>query len=290
LRAIHPPEAVDADYLGKQAARANDISFPFVEFLWQRASWPAVVRTLPRIRRDLRNFGTCLAKIDHYFESADRLGFGARAFVATELEYLFTLSRSMFDLIQEVIRAIWDQTQFLNDPVRQKAKRRMPKSFADVALKGDTEVPAPNIQQKFQVPRELADAYASIAPFFAQVRRFRDSVVHRGNSVDVVFVTERGFCVDPAAAPFCHFQVWGRKELWFNDKIASLRPFLAHVVVQTLDGCCALLDAMAAGIGFPEQLAPEYGVHQRFGHNDSIINAKMIFEGRASGWWREEAG
>jgi hypothetical protein len=51
----------------------------------------------------------------------------------------------------------------------------------------------------------LAQQYASMAPFFLELRKSRDRVVHGGNSVAFVFHTERGFCVNPKVAPFSSF-------------------------------------------------------------------------------------
>ena len=195
LRPMHPTAALQTDYLARMAAHANDVSFPFLEFLWQRASWPDVIQVLKRLRRDVRNFATCLAKFDHYYSTRSVLGSGASTFVETEIEYLFTLSRSIFDLLQEVIVCIGANVE-LCDPLAGGRKVVLPKFFRKVVLKDDAAVPAADIQSRFQLRPGLAESYASIAQFFAQVRRFRDDVVHRGTSVELVFVTERGFCVD----------------------------------------------------------------------------------------------
>jgi hypothetical protein len=115
-------------YLARPAARHSDLFIPFVDLMWQRASWPEIVPLLTAICDDFRNMGTSIAKLRHIFNTCQMLPAGAaREFASTELEYLVILSRAQFDLLQEMMAKIWHQRVRLNDPTAAFASAR---SFA----------------------------------------------------------------------------------------------------------------------------------------------------------------
>lgn len=104
---LHPTQAYHADYVAHSAAGPNDIVIPFVDLMWQRASWPEICPLISAISADFHNFGTSVEKLTYFFEHRNEVP-AVTAFVKTELEYLFTLSRSVFDLLHEAISLIWN--------------------------------------------------------------------------------------------------------------------------------------------------------------------------------------
>jgi hypothetical protein len=284
LQELHPRGAARTDYVAVEAASPNDIHMPFIEFIWQRVNIGDVLSFLDRIRDDVHHLGTNLAKVDHFFDSRSSLGLGVGAFVATELEYLFTLCRSLLDLIQELIAKAWMHVR-LTDPQMEGKRRPLPKTLRKVLLDGsDQPKSSDQIREQFEVPPALAHAYAMVAPFFAKLRSFRDAVVHGGTSVDLVVCTERGFCVSKSRLPFRLFDIW-KPEHAFNDQAYSLRPFISHLAVATIDACNALVEGLARQVIFAPELAPGYSVFIRGIHNEALIRAKRLCDGDEEPWW-----
>jgi hypothetical protein len=283
---LHPGNAMQADYVALEKASESDLWFGFLDFLWRRASWPPVLTLIERIRADIHNLGTALAKIDHFFAGRKEIGFGVGAFVQTEIEYLFMLSRSLFDLIHQLIGFVWSKKVILDDSAAEKKRkqRALPESFADVVLEGNSRVrTAADLKEKYAFTALLADAYQEAGPFFANMRTFRDEVAHGGTSPDIIYVTDRGFCVDPTRKPFASFDIWSEASR-FNERLSCLRVFLAHLVFTSIDRCSALVDGLARSVTFPPDLAPGYKVFVRGPHNHALATAQAISEG-GDPWW-----
>lgn len=198
-----------SDYVARTAADENDVWIPFVEFMWQRASWPETRPAVSGISADFHNFATSAAKLEFYFKAHEGIGGGISHFVATEMEYLFTTSRSVLDLLHEAVSSIWRTRIKLIDPDAEKHKRQLPKRLSRLLLRDDESVrSAEEICEKYRLPASLASAYVNMAPFFQKVRGFRDGVVHGGKNPSTIFVTERGFCIGNDSPEFqWRFQV-----------------------------------------------------------------------------------
>lgn len=116
------------------------------------------------------------------------------------------------------------------DGAEQRRKRvTLPDTFSKMVLV-DKKQPRTRaeIEQKYGIPRPLAEAYAYMSPFFSGLRAVRDNVVHGPKGIGHVFDTERGFCIDPKRPPFCEFTAW-RPEHYYNENIASVLPWVADV-------------------------------------------------------------
>lgn len=251
LMHLRPADAAHIDYVAKEPASQSDLLIPFVDFMWQHAAWPDVYPTISAIIDDFHNLATSVAKIDHFFEVRETLGIGGKAFVATELEYLFVLSRSVFDLLQFAIASIWDKHIQLVDDEANRRKRRPKESFTKVVLK---ERKQPRTQAELMTANgftpALASTYEKVAPFFIQILNARDGIIH-GNksagSLTPVYDTERGWCVHRIAKGISEFSVWN-DEHRYNDNLVSLRPLLAHVVFGTISACGELVTSLARDI------------------------------------------
>ncbi len=282
-------EAVQTGYVGVGAAREPDLYIPFIEQMWQRASWPDVCPLIEAISDDFHNMGTSLAKLRLFFDCRNRLpARGAASFASTELEYLVILARTVFDSLQEIIRTIWKTVQ-LNDPVaqeRHKAAPMLPKSFRDMVVRSNQLQSAVEIEDRYALPAPLAQEYANVAQFFLELRSARDNVVHGGRSVGFIFDTERGFCVNPKVPPFVSFKGW-RAEHHYNENIASILPWVGHIVLQTIDACNRMMNVFASVIQLPPEIAPDYHIYVRGPHTDAVAEAVRIHNG-ASPWWVQE--
>jgi hypothetical protein len=217
-------DTVEGDYVAGSAARPSDVLIPFVELMWQRASWPEICPLISAVSNDFHNMGTSIAKLHHFFNSRNALPSGApRRFACTELEYLVILARMVFDLLQETISLLWrNRVQLIDgESERRRRQRALPETFSRVVLRDKHALrSAAEIEQDFALPLMLAEEYARQGPFFAELRDSRDKVVHSGSELGFIFDTERGFCVNPKSRPFSHYPGWTSShttmKTWFH--------------------------------------------------------------------------
>jgi hypothetical protein len=284
-------ETIEGDYVGVGAARDSDLFIPFVHLMWQRASWPEICPLITSISDDFHNMGTSLAKLKHFFRTQQYLPPGsASRFVYTELEYLIMLSRGVFDLLQEMISLMWTNHVQLHDEKAEARhrSRKLPKTFSKLVLR-DKQQPrsATEIENEFLLPKPLSEQYANLTPFFSQLRDLRDAVIHGGTGVGQIYVTERGFCINPKQKPFSSFNSW-RPEHYYNDNIASVLPWIGDLILRTIQACNSLITTFGQIIQLSPEIAPGYIVYVRGPHNESVAEVLNVHSG-GSPWWQMNA-
>ncbi len=278
-------DAALSHYLAKKSARPDDLHIPFFDLAWQRANYPSVSRAVLGISHDFHMIATCAAKLRHYYETRDRIdNVLLRSFVQSELEYLITVSRSIYDLLQETIARLWNGHAKLNDESSERKRKRnpLPETFRRVVVANDSTRTSEAIAEKYALPRGVAEQYINYAPFFLTLRSARDAIVHGGKSVDMIFSTEKGFCVDPKIKPFSDFN-WTEVHQ-YNENIVSLYPWVAHVAMHALGACTELLGTLAASIQLPREVAPGYRVFLRDPSNPALAELVEVSEGKRI-WW-----
>ena len=280
-------DTVEGDYVSVGAAKKSDLWIPFVDLMWQRASWPEICPLIMSISDDFHNMGTSVAKLRYFHDSQKTLANrSASRFASTELEYLVMLTRGVFDLLQEMVSNLWSNSVQLLDEAAElrRRARKLPETFSKIVLRDKREIrSAKQIESEFGLPKPLAEEYERVAPFFSQLRDVRDSVVHSGADFGIVFATERGFCVNPKAKPFSEFSGW-RPEHYYNENIASVLPWIANVVLQTIQACNGLMNTFGTIIKLPPEIAPGYRIFVRGPHNEALAELLQVHSG-ASFWW-----
>ncbi len=280
-------DTLEGDYVARTPAHEHDLYIPFVHTMWQRASWPDVCPLISAICDDFHNMGTSVAKLRHFFDYRSALPAGsARRFACTELEYLVILCRAVFDLLQEMISVIWKERVQLHDSAAEARRRSaaLPETFSKIVLRDKQSLKtAEEIEKQYGLPKPLAETYAQVGPFFAELRNARDDVVHGGGDFNGVFDTERGFCVDPKQTPFASFKGW-RLEHYYNDNITSALPWIANAIFTTIGACNSLTSTLASIIQLPPEIAPGHQVFVRGPHNAALISLLQVQTG-ASPWW-----
>jgi hypothetical protein len=234
LMEMKPKDAGECSYFAKAPARPEDLHFPFVSLISKRASWPEVRHWLAAVVEDVHQLAAVLAKIDFLWEcrtSAPGGDMGLRRFIACEVEYILTVCRSMFDQLQEILRGIWQHVTLL-DADEQKRKKDLEQSFAKMVFRDNKLMTVSEIQQARRVPAPFAAAYHAAGEFLSVLRNLRDGIVHGGKGVPLVLVTPRGFVVSRAEKNFASLPMW-KAEHQFNENVVSLRPALAHIVMNT---------------------------------------------------------
>jgi hypothetical protein len=282
--------AIHSNYVAKHRADESDFWIQFIEIMWQRASYPEIAEAILGIQDDFHLLGTCTAKLHHFFNTREKIGRDLlTSFVKTELEYLLTVSRSTFDLLQKVISFLWNNRITLLD-AEQEAKRksrRLPDSFTKMVLRDRHIVrPASELIDQYAVPPLLAESYSNYAKFYSSLMRARDRIMHQGKSVETIFDTEKGFCVDPKAKTFLDFP-W-KPEHHYNENVVSLLPWIAYVVYGTIEACNEIIISLARSIQLPEEIAPGYRVFIRDPANSPIIQLGSVASGEVI-WWSDDA-
>jgi hypothetical protein len=133
----------------------------------------------------------------------------------------------------------------------------------------------------------MAEQYQSIAPFFSELRRIRDRIVHGGSGFGMIFDTERGFCVNPKTKPFNTFENW-RPEHYYNENLVSVLPWIADTILKTIDACNSLVGTFGSVVQLPPPIAPGYVVFVRGYHNEAFAELLSIHSGGPV-WWDKPA-
>jgi len=281
-------DTLESDYVAHTAAKESDLFIPFIHLMWQRLSYTEIAPLISAISDDFHSMGTSVAKLRFFANSSPGIHGQLHRFASTELEYLVTLARGVFDLVQEIISWIWKHRVRMVDPEEEKfrASQTLPETFSKLVLVEKARLrTGEEIQARFGLPKLLADEYGSIAPFFASIRTVRDRIVHGGGGFNGIFETERGFCVDPKRAPFNSFPGWLPCH-YYNQNIVSILPWVAYVILQTIDTCNRLVDCFCQIMQPPREIAPGYTIFVRGPHNQAIVDLLTVHSG-GSPWWDE---
>lgn len=248
-------------YFSKDRARSDDLFLGFLDFIAQQACWAEALKALEGIKNDFFNICASLAKLDILFEysKSSARNSSCSRLVLTELEYLFGLCRSIYDLLQEIISTQWARVKLLDGAPK---KTQLPSTFSRVVLDGERIRSAEELTAKYHIPKDIADFYVRSAPFFLTLRKYRDMYIHGGSTIDLIFVTERGFAVQSSLEPFASFNVWSEEHMLPN-KLCSLRPAVGYIVNQTLLTCEDYASTISKIIKYPPPIVPEFRYFMR---------------------------
>jgi hypothetical protein len=138
------------------------------------------------------------------------------------------------------------------------------------------------MEQKFGLPRTMAERYVQAIPFFVELRELRTGIVHGGTELDHIFDTERGFCIRKDSRLLRAIPCKFSHE--YNENLVSVLPLLSAVIVQTISTCTSLVEAFASLIPLPEEIAPSYHVFVRGPNTSTLLEILEIHNG-GSPWW-----
>ena len=272
-------EPAEADYFARSPEKDTDVYIDFLNFMTQRACWADVMMAIDGIRNDIHNLGASLGKFELFYHASRNKRAEVTRFVSTEVEYIFGVCRSLFDLLQEVIATLWQRIKLKDQTIK---KKQLPKSFRRMVFKDEKLVSAEVIEERWHVPIAMATFYHRNGPFFEVLRTYRDYVVHSGRDFKSIFVTEKGFAVSADTKPFCLFGVWN-KEHMLPNRLASLRPVVSYVITETLRACEDFSQSIQSVIQFPPEIAPGFKLFLRGYHNRHLMEMKTVLN--ECKWW-----
>lgn len=273
----------EASYFSEQPESPADLYLHFIDFIAQHASFPEVIKPLNGLKDDIYNLCAVMAKLDYLKRGGADVGHGINRMVVTEIEYLFSICRSVFDLLHEVSCCMWQTVKFQDGVIRKK----LPKQLTKVVRFNDRYSSAQEMMRRFIMPEPWALWYERHIGFFSSLREFRDNIVHHGSAVSSVFFDEQGFSVSKRDSPFDKMDIWFPEEISVND-VVPLDPAVSYVVWSTLYACEDFSRMLQECIKFPSALVPGMRMFMRgyftdvFQNNLTTIGLRLAKKSSAS--------
>ncbi len=193
-------------YFGTSPEHETDICLHFLDMMGQRLNHLPVGRTFFGLQDDVFNLSASLAKIRLLHRTRKEQKHGVSRMVATEVEYLHGVCRSIFDLWQEVVVVLWDGIKLVDQNVKKKQLRQ---TYREMVFSSNKLRTAAELVERFPgLPPTLAECYIRSGGFFADLRKFRDRIVHLGAGVDIIFDGDDDFLISQACVPFREMNIW----------------------------------------------------------------------------------
>lgn len=270
---------VEGPYFGRTAESESDACVMFLDFMAQRACWCDAIHSIRGISCDIHNLGASLAKIDLFYEVSKSRSTEITRFVSTELEYVFGVCRSIFDLLQKTISIIWKRITFADNAF---VKKNLPDSFRGMVMTNQSRMSVDEIADRWSIPTQLAEYYFRQGQFFEMLRSYRDRIAHHGHDLRFLFVTDRGFAIRADTAPFDGLAVWNEEHMLPN-RLASLRPVIAKIISETIRACEEFTIVVQQLVEFPPPVAPGFTLFLRGNHTNKLLQMQSILDNCL--WW-----
>lgn len=260
-------DVADACYFSKEPAKSTDIHVGFIDLIMKRAYFKELVHFENGILEDINNLSASVTKINIFHEmwrqDKDKI---SRRFVTTELEYIFKVCRSLFDLLQEVIMKIWSRFQYLDTSL--EVKKLKPK-FSNMIFHDGKISTCQEIAERYLIPPQLAEFYERNSKFFAWLRSYRDKISHGGNSIQSLYIMDDGFAISTESEPFKDLHIWEHSELKPNG-LGSVRAVVSYAILNTLVALEDFSSVIQSIMQLPPDIAPEHNVYIR-GENLGVL-------------------
>jgi hypothetical protein len=166
---------------------------------------------------------------------------------------LVTLCRSVFDLLQEALAALWANVTLADPSIK---KRRLPGSFREVIMFKGVIADAESTATRFGIPIEIAKCYERCAGFFSALRTSRDNVVHGGSRMPAIFAQEDGWYIQKQLINRPNVPIWRESERLANG-LVPLMPAIGAIIACTLRCCDDFSSAFSGTIGLLPRLVPD---------------------------------
>jgi hypothetical protein len=228
----------------------EDFEFPLATLITQHLSVADALERSREIEADVRQCAAVLEKYHLMTRDAESRPMAAARLVGTELEYLLTLIRSMYDLLQCLVRDLSSRLIDLDDG-RKLLTKQLPSSFREMVLQEKRLLSADDIISRRGVPRALADWYVREAPVFELLRAIRDSSIHRGASLPTILVfPDRGLGVGIGEWPWSKVSAQTPLTL-ISERHMSMRGFFAWSIRHVLDATTRFEQVIRANVRLP---------------------------------------
>jgi hypothetical protein len=261
-----PAEAI---YFGTVPEQETDIYLHFLDMMGQRLNYLAIPRMFFGLQDDVFNLSASVAKIRLLHRTRKDHRTGVSRMVATEVEYLHGVCRSIFDLWQEVVIVLWDSIKLIDERVKKKQLR---KPYREMLFSSNELRTIEEMVRRFPgLPQPLAECYIRSGAFFADLRKFRDRIVHQGAGVNIIFEGEEDFLISEGRVPFKEIKIWHERERQPNG-LVPLMPALGFVIYRTLETCDDFSRTLERIFQLPSPLVPNFHIFLRGYFNGELVN------------------
>jgi hypothetical protein len=230
-------------YANSLVDESNDMYIVLFDNLARNFSFRSIINNFWRIILDVRNCGSIIEKYFIFLENyKETKNIEISFMMETDLEYFFGNIRSIYDLLQKIIRDLW----------KKEVGVHLPLSFADMIKQNHQTLKA-----KYNLPEPLVNYYINSGIFFNKCRDVRDSIFHamhrsgaKGNDFMVIFCTDEGFALskeDPILHDILELNIWPEEKIKENGLI-SILALLAYITKEVLKNFDMLSDALTHSI------------------------------------------
>ena len=238
----------------KPVTPERDYRMPFAETVLKYFCTPKISDRMHQASQDLIN---CLGYIEKYFillhHAQQFRGTNAEALLQIELEGIFGLHRSYYDLLQQIVNEVY---------YRYTTQRiTLPDSFHKVVQKEPEE-----LANKYHFPQPLVQFYQNKRSLFIACRQIRDNVFHHGYSLGSILTFDDGFaiCVDeePWTTLTPIINLWPVEKLR-NKRLGSILVVFALLTEDMFKTLTWLGDAILASFREPPKACFDDNVYLR---------------------------
>ncbi|SNR43064.1 hypothetical protein [Halorubrum vacuolatum] len=261
-------------YFGTEATSWRDVHSKFFEFYIQCAMFRDTSTLVNMLLSDLRHLSSSMAQIGLFDYLIQEGNSNSTHFIKTEIEYILTTCRSMYETLQKVIRNTWDRVELQDGG----GTNTLSKKFSSMALHGDDPVEVDQLTEDYGIPEEFAEYYVDAAEPFAKIRDARDSIVHHGKTVGPIFRSSSGLGVSTDDPVLHYFENEWDSEHISENKVAPLWPVLAYIIRESIRAMNKFVDSITDLVKFPEQMAPEHIVFIRGESIEYLANLNYLME------------
>lgn len=278
LTILNDAQAYKATYFGVESASDEDIQMPFFNLYYQHASFPNIIEYFGSIQEDIHNLAACISKIGVYQYLGQETNTDINHYILTELEYIISTCRSIYDTLHEIAKESWKNIQMFDG-----GQNQLPNKLSSMVLDHYDPVDSEELIEKYGIHEEFAEYYEDLAEFLSKVKYHRDSVHHYGGSFKTIFLLEQGVAVDTEREPYSEFDSWDDEDV--NEQgLAPIWPFVAHLIGKTIEFMNRLPESVFHGVALPGEIAPGYSVFLTGSH---IQNLGRINELSGGSVWGE---
>lgn len=263
----------ESTYFGDKPELDSDQDFALLNLMAQRTFSGEMHRCYRAIFNDFQGLSASLAKMRMFFENRDNKDYGVSRLVQSEIENLAIVCRSVFDLLQEIVKYHVARMSVIDGPTPKK----LPNSFREVVYKSDRDQSASEIATRYSLPMPIAEWYERHRDFFMRVRSIRDGIVHRGNSIDTVFSTEHGFAVSRKNDPFRGIYNWP-DDCELPNSLVPMRPALATMVWKTISATNDFAETLESNVHMQSDLAPKLRLYARGTNDREFVGIEEVIE------------
>lgn len=213
----------------------KDLFIDFFDILICKYSYTFAKTSIDSIAHDILNLS---ATFEKYFIFLNYISVAPEKYkdvlIRTEIEYFFGVIRSLYDLLQILIK------HFIKHYMKKDLKESYARMFVEDTCK---------LKQDYDyLPQQLRNYYNSSAYLFFKCRDIRDKIYHNGITNSFITYSEEGFGIDRNLFSFSDFDIWPQDKVKENNIVSLLALFsyLTKAVIQNMNELAlALLGAFS---------------------------------------------